>query len=484
MNEMKKLHKLAILMFVLSALKSIMGFLVAAGIIIIQYDLFTFLEYINPWLTLAIFLGIVIVGLTALSWFRWYRFSYQLTDDAIRIKQGVIIKQDRTIQAKRIQSIHFKQSIFHRVFNLTELQIETAGSDMAVDALLKAVTEEEGRWIKAQCMKEKIKSEEETQVETEKPIRKMSILRLFIAGSTTGRFGAIFAVAFFLFSEIEMFLPERFYTQLTTWFTRQSLILIGIFILLYILSMWFVSILSYVLKYAYFTIERVDDDLNVTRGFIEKKQLSIPVHRIQAVIFKENLVRLPFRIGSVYIETAGGEKDQQEGFQTVIYPLLKRSEYDAFLTQFLSGYKREQEKIERLPIRSFFYDAGWVTLVLGIILTLVFIFLPELGYVAIGFVLLSYLGTYFSYRMGGYANDEHQLLFRYMLLFTRETALVKRKNIQMLQVSTSRLRRRLGLASIQIAVMNNLAGRHFKCGSVKTDTSERFFQWFSKSTER
>lgn len=80
-----------------------------------------------------IFLMFVIIGIRyAFIAAQVRNFSYQITATNIIIQQGVISKRRDSIPFSRIQNISVKSGFFDRLFHLSSVSIETAGSSHGV----------------------------------------------------------------------------------------------------------------------------------------------------------------------------------------------------------------------------------------------------------------------------------------------------------------------------------------------------------------
>ncbi|MFP3489650.1 PH domain-containing protein, partial [Staphylococcus sp. SIMBA_130] len=84
-----------------------------------------------------------------------------------------------------------------------------------------------------------------------------------------------------------------------------------------LLVFWLLGIAGTMIKYGKFAITKVGDELFITRGLLEKKQITIPLKRIQAVGIAESVIRQPFGFVTVFVEVAGGALDSGEDFSTV-----------------------------------------------------------------------------------------------------------------------------------------------------------------------
>ena len=82
------------------------------------------------------------------SFLSWYRFTYRLEDGELRIEYGVFIRKKRYIPFERIQSLDYSENIFHQLFGLVKISVETAGSEgKQAEAVLAAVTKKEAEAI-------------------------------------------------------------------------------------------------------------------------------------------------------------------------------------------------------------------------------------------------------------------------------------------------------------------------------------------------
>ncbi|WP_368731600.1 PH domain-containing protein, partial [Pseudomonas sp. 2822-17] len=58
---------------------------------------------------------------------RWVTFKYQVVDNELQVRQGLIFRKRRYIRQERIQSIDLNAKLIQRLFNLVEVKVETAG---------------------------------------------------------------------------------------------------------------------------------------------------------------------------------------------------------------------------------------------------------------------------------------------------------------------------------------------------------------------
>src|SRR5690625_5694512 len=176
---------------------------------------------------LVILVAIFIINLV-FSIASWYRFTYRVEDEELRIEHGIFIRKKRYISINRIQSINLTQSVFHRIFKLVKVQVETAGGGEGAEVSLKAVTLQDGELLRAdiKAKPESIEHSTREDVPTDYPSDKISVRRLFIAGTTSGSIGVLLAIFAFIISQAEQLIPDDFFDQSVQWIIGLSLTII------------------------------------------------------------------------------------------------------------------------------------------------------------------------------------------------------------------------------------------------------------------
>src|SRR5690606_33511163 len=215
------------------------------------------------------------------------------------------------IAKNRIQSIDLTESVLHRLFKLTSIQIETAaGGGSKAEATLRAVTLEEGKRL-TETLKESQEQELELQEEQAPIMKKITFQRLLLAGITSGGVGLIIGFLVAGLVEIEEWIPENIYDETLEWLLSASIFLLIIVVLMLMLAVYLISVIWVIIRYGNFTIKRSENELIITRGLLERKQLTIPFDRIQAVGIEENIIRQAFGYASVFVEIAGSKTGDQ-----------------------------------------------------------------------------------------------------------------------------------------------------------------------------
>ncbi|UOQ48488.1 PH domain-containing protein [Gracilibacillus caseinilyticus] len=443
----------------------------------------------GEWLYVLLGAAILLVLFIVFSVLAWYRYTYQLEEDQIRIEQGIFIRKKRTISKHRIQSIDLSQNIIHRIFGLTKVQIETAGSDQRIDAALSAVTMEEGQLLHQQLkynkQSEPVNEESEQQeaaVSKQYPQRKVSVKQLLIAGSTSASFGIILGLFGLVFSDLESLIPDRFYNQVTDWVVSQAMQVLIAFGILTFLILWCFGILQTLIQYWNFTITRYEKELFITRGLLEKKQSTIPLKRIQAVGIKESVIRQPLGFAIMYVEIASGEIGQNQEMHTLIFPLIRKKQVAAFLEELLPEYSYQPDNMTKLPKKAlpyYLFRAAIFPLLATITVAVLFF---EYAWIPLIITVAACLLGYLQFRSTAYKIKGEQLMVKKRNT-SKDTILIQHKKLQSFQRKQHILHRKQKLATMDTAILNKFLGRHFILRELREQDLDLLADWYSYQKE-
>jgi len=92
---------------------------------------------------------------------------------------------------------------------------------------------------------------------------------------------------------------------------------------------WLLSIAGTLIAFSGFRVTRDRDRLRIERGFLQRRATTIPIARVQAVRVVEGVLRQPFGLAHLRIESAGYAAEA--AVNTTLFPLLRRREVPGFL---------------------------------------------------------------------------------------------------------------------------------------------------------
>lgn len=414
------------------------------------------------------------------SFISWWKFTYRIEDGEVRIEHGLLFRKKRYIPIERIQTINVSAGLVQQLFGLVKVEIETAGGGVEAEVALAAIRKNEADLIKeAVALSKKEKGNEidhsEEQIVEEKGFQ-MSVKDLLIMGSTSSGIGVVLSAGFALFSQIDDFISfEKIFGHIH--FLENASVTIFIVLgLIVLIIAWILSMIGVVLKYAFFTVKKVNNDLVITRGLIEKHQFIIPKERIQAIRISENIIRQLLGYATVYIESAGGNIKNEQSFSTMLFPIAKTKHISQLLNEFTPDFVMS-DHIYLLPKRSMRRYVMRAVIPSIIISTLLCVFLQPWGYVSLILVPLSGLYGYLSYKAAGWNVAGSQLSIRYRKL-SKVTVLVHKKRMQIFENKTSLFQKRADLQTISTTIKAGLGGSQYSLKDIEAEDGEKLANWY------
>ncbi|CAM3954600.1 PH domain-containing protein [Mesobacillus zeae] len=414
----------------------------------------------------------------------WYRFNYRIQENELRIEYGLFVKRKRYIPFERIQSIDYSEGILQRLFGLVKVKVETAGSAGTGDseAVLTAISKEEAANIQNMLLAAKKGGEKDGQEKRECDEKdifyKMSGAELVLLASTSGGPGVIISGVLAFVFQFEEFIPyERVFKGFSD-FAENGIVFIATAIFAVFVLAWAAAVAGTFLKYAGFTVRKEGKDLVITRGMLEKRQFTIPLHRIQAVRISENLIRQPFGLASAYVESAGGSVRNEGSSKVLILPVVKKHRIPDLLTPYLEGYEFDPA-ITGVPKRAFarFILKGWMFIAPLAVLAIVF-FMPW-GFLSILLFPVSAFWSWLVYRDTGWSLDGGVLTLRYRGI-SRNTVFMDKRKVQSLNRKESPFQKKRRLSTIGAIVKSGEAGSGGKVTNLEKTDADKIYSWFSR----
>lgn len=409
----------------------------------------------------------------------WWRFLYKVEDDTLHIKSGIFVRKDIYLTKDRIQVIDVTSGVLQRLFGLVRLDIQTAGSSSR-QAAIDAITIDDAREISQLLRPDKNGSSAEGDLEDsaesdskEESIKsiKLPLKELLIAASTSGSFGIALSLIATVFSQVEPLISQsEMYEYLIGLIPSDAdFIVILAMIGAFVIFAWLISFFSTLFKYGNFQLEVKEDEIVVSRGIFEKKRITIPYNRIQAIHVAEGMIRQPLGYASLHLESAGYGDEKGSG-SFVLFPLIGKGNIQSLLQEILPDYNRGVEGItppSRSLRRYIFRSSVLVTMITGIlywVLSLnMWIWLLPLLSVFWGWIR-------FKDAAAGWDGDLFVIRSRFL---SKSTAYIKKKRIQDFSLHQSFFQRYRGLCSIKMYVASGDQGKSFGVSDLELDDGYR-----------
>ncbi|WP_324662471.1 PH domain-containing protein [Haloarcula sediminis] len=421
---------------------------------------------------------------------RYYRFTYEIEGDTLRVESGVVARQSREIPLGRIQNVDARQGVLNRLLGLSVVAFETAGG-AATEATLDAVNQAEADRLRRLVQRhgetateparaaetdtdgESTESSDTAPDEGAQPAAAEPGARteelfqftlrdlltfavvsvrpaapvLLLVGLPLGidiltrvlRFnlGLVGGGSSLSLAVLEAFGPPRLVALA---------VLVG---LQFLVAALVLSVALTVVEYYDFRLVREGDDLRYERGLLRRYSGTIPLSKVQTVSIRENALMRRFGLATLAVETAGYSGGTQESGQGVAIPMAPRS-----VVYKLAGDIEPFGELdfERSPTRARRRYAARFAIVAGVVAAVgyaVDTFLLESGFwwLLLGLFVLVPPAAHLRWRHRGVALDDDVLATR-TGFWRQTTRIVPYYRVQTVFVGRSPFQRRRDLATV------------------------------------
>lgn len=457
-SEVRRLHPAAMLIGAMKTLRRWIGFLAAGG----AAAIFSGGTQLSVYLVLGAVL--VVVGSAVWGVLSWRATRYWISGRAFHLRQGVLQKNERTIPLEHVQSVDTVQGIIQRLFRVVEVRIETAGGGTAeADASLSALDRDAADLLRQELEGSRPEAAEEEEEAGPTVIRRLGTKDLLVAGATSGQIGVALSLVAIGSQFLDNFVSERLFERIYESVAPGSILALAAVALAVGLFAWLLAIGGTVLSYAGFTLSREGDFLYIKRGLLEKREATIPLARIQAVRIVEGVLRQPFGLALLRVESAGyGAGTEDVAVSTTIFPLLPRKEAVELLKEAAPEFAIEPElrPLPRRSLRRYVFRSTVLVLLLAIVAGVQFAFVLDsvlMGFSFLPLVIPAALYGWLRYRDAGWGVVEDRLVARSRSL-GRTTSIAPRRRLQSRSVVRSPFQRRARLATFRVRVASSGGG--------------------------
>jgi len=109
----------------------------------------------------ALLVFVIVFGITFLvTWLIYKNYKYCLGDDSLKIKRGVLNKEEVAIPYRQVQDVDLRRDLSFQLMGLSQVVIITAGHDEDekpgdddTEGMLPAVDKDLAEWLQAELLK-------------------------------------------------------------------------------------------------------------------------------------------------------------------------------------------------------------------------------------------------------------------------------------------------------------------------------------------
>ncbi len=300
----RRQSKLSILLYVFKNIKGLILFFL--------YAIFGIGELTDYRIVLGLSLAFLMIGVIA-PFLNYYYFTFQVVGDELIIQKGVLQKERKAIPLERIQSVNITQNLVQRILQLVAVELETAGSK-AKELEIPGLNREFAESFK-NLLQEHTVSIEDVSTDIEHPadlesgnasaqsdrqeLLELNFIDLLKVALTQNHlrsgFLALGVVVGFWYKIQDI--VERFYGDIFENFEWEdavsyaSISLIGMATAIFIVVALLVSLVTTVNKYYGFSLRKSGNYLELEMGLLNRREVKIPLKKVQLIEFKSNPLR-------------------------------------------------------------------------------------------------------------------------------------------------------------------------------------------------
>ncbi len=424
------------------------------------------------------FFGFGVVSTLVLGIVGWLRFTYRVDGDELQIKKGIFVRKNLYLTKDRIQVIDITEGILQRIFGLVKVEVKSAGSGTS-SATISAITRDEALELRS-LLRGEAKPAEEESVEVEEVSEpevlewRLSGRDLLLAALTSGNFGLIASILGAISGQLDQFITEEnmYYILDKVPGLGNTSLFVGVFILIFVISYVF-SFIGVVFQYSDFKVEKKEKELHITSGLLERKHITVPFNRIQALRFVEGIFREPFGYGMLYVESAGFEQKSNER-SIVLLPFIKKAKLKAFMNEFIEEVEQPENTVTP-PNRAFLRYLRRPNYIL-IVTVLIIWWFWDFGWIFFGFLIPATFLGWLRFNDAKLSFNQKMMTLQYRVLAKR-TAFFKKNRAQVSEITANPFQKFGDLATAHITVASGAGGKAFSVMDLDQKDAEDVLTW-------
>jgi putative membrane protein len=396
-----------------------------------------------------------------MAFVRWQTTRWWIAGGAVHLRTGFLNRNEVSVPFERIQAIDTVRGVVQRLFGVVELHVQAAGGGRRGEIVLRAVSLADAELVRSVAAARSAPLAAPEAVLAEAPSWELQGSGLVLAALTSGSLGVLLPVV----AAMGQFVDEVFGTDEAGGLVPQTTLGVIQLVGFVLLGAYALSFAGTIVAFAGFRVRREPDRLILERGFLERREASLPVARIHALRIVESPLREPFGLATVRVETAGYGTEAPTA-QTLV-PVARRSQIPALLGTLLPELTDPLDALEPAPARALRRYALWPTLAglvpaVALVVWLGAAALPALLLPAAGFTLGSA-----RFRAAAWRLSPGRLLLRSRRL-ARTTTVTDPARVQVVRAAATPFQRRAQLADFGIGVSSGaaIAVRHLDDATV------------------
>lgn len=310
--------------------------------------------------------------------------TFQIDEEKLVIRSGVLKKKVEEIPIKTIISADITQNVMHQLFKVYKINVDNATSAKEVEGGTNLILKKEDADIVRALLLRKNKKSIEGETENEK-LEEKNEEGFSINVSTNhimfmGLLGTNIMIGFYIFPAIVIMIrlwekiimdisvnEEEVYELMYENFRDSGLIVAVVAVAAYLVFAIGYNVVTSLIKYYGFKIREKDDAIFIEYGLLNKKSHTLKKDKITGVRFNQQLFMKLFHRGTLEVLAIGYQGTDNSGMaQSLLFPIIKEEEINEFLKPLLPNYVMEldYEKPEKKAFPYFFINFWFISLII------------------------------------------------------------------------------------------------------------------------
>ncbi|ARV96441.1 membrane protein [Bacillus cereus] len=429
--------------------------------------------------------------LTVFSAFeKWYYTTYWVENNVLHVKQGLFVKKESYLNKERVQTINTSSNVLYQMLGLKKIQIETAGGGDEAEVSLAGITVEEATELIAMLnesaselkVEKTLEEVEVKEIITEKKQAreyKLTWKEILIASVTSGQFGLLFSLIFFVYHQVDEYIPKWIENSVKSYVMEHDIYGWILMIAILLVLSWIISTIGYALKHGDFTVNRRNDEVRISQGLLEKKELVLKLHRIQGITIKEGILRQPFGYCAVQVEVIQSKGTDDEKEKVTLHPIIRKDRVQQLLAHLQLPYELNANitSLPKAALRRYLIDSFIFFAMLAIPLTGISIYFEKyyIMWALLPLAILIFTLGYATFKTNGYSVNGEQITLVYRSV-GKYTGLIRRRHVQSMEKTQSYFQRRADLCTYKFSS----ASSSYKIEHTRVEDAERMQDWYKK----
>ncbi|PRT04211.1 hypothetical protein C6352_27630 [Bacillus thuringiensis] len=430
--------------------------------------------------------------LTAFSAFeKWYYTTYWVENNVLHVKKGLFVKKESYLNKERVQTINTSSNVLYQMLGLKKIQIETAGGGDEAEVSLAGITAEEAAELIALLNEPtpEVKAEKTLDETAENTVEKAIVTEekqtteykltwkeILIASVTSGQFGLLFSLIFFVYHQVDEYIPKWIENGVKSYVMEHDIYGWIFMIAILLVLSWIISTIGYALKHGNFTVNRKNDEVRISQGLLERKELVLKLHRIQGITIKEGILRQPFGYCAVQVEVIQSEGKEEK---VTLHPIIRKNRVQQLLAHLQLPYELNTNitSLPKAALRRYLIDSFIFFAMLAIPLTGISVYFEKyyIMWALLPLAILIFTLGYATFKTNGYCVNGEQITLVYRSV-GKYTGLIRRRHVQSMEKTQSYFQRRADLCTYKFSS----ASSSYKIEHTRVEDAERMQDWYKK----